>query len=259
MAVLVVVALVAVFLIGRSTSGGDDGGGGEDPAGDDAAGTGEGVPFPVGDVNRTGYWGFVSLTPIVVDTFDRANDPESLGDAGDGGTWDPVAGTWGIRDDAAFTSGGDGDGPFLAVVPGGGRGDGLTEVTMTVVEDGAGLVFRYADPENYWSMVANTGVGTWTVNRTIDGETENAGEFPGPTGDGVTLSVEQKGTNLRFLVDGTEIGPLTDGALADQLQGGLIAAGTTQGEARWNRFLVLTYGDGEGGDGGAATTTTAPA
>ena len=158
------------------------------------------------------------------------------------------SGTWGIRDDAAATSGGTGEGPFLAVVPGGGRGDGLTEVTMTVVEDGAGLVFRYLDPENYWSIVANQGVGTWTVNRTIDGDAEVAGEFPGPTNDDVTISVEQKGSGLRFMADGVEFGSIpADGALADQLQGGLIAAGTTQGEARWNRFLVMTYGESSGG------------
>ena len=35
---------------------------------------------------------------------------------------------------------------------------------MTLVEDGAGLVFRYQDPQNYWSVVADQGVGTWTVN-----------------------------------------------------------------------------------------------
>ena len=146
-----------------------------------------------------------SLTPIVIDTFDRADDPDSLGDAGEGGTWDPVAGTWGIRDDAAVTSGGAGEGPVpRRRAPADGRGDGLTEVTMTVVEDGAGLVFRYLDPQNYWSIVANPGVGTWTVNRTIDGDAELAGELPGPTNDNVTISVEQKGSNLRFLLDGVE-------------------------------------------------------
>ena len=253
---LVVAAIVAGFLIAQFLGSGDDDGGGDGGDGG-AAVPDEGVPFPTGDQNRTGYWGFVNLSPIVVDTFDRANDPQSLGDAGDGGTWDPVAGTWGIRDDAAVTAGGDGEGPFLAVVPGGGRGDGLTEVTMTVVEEGAGLVFRYLDPENYWSITANPGVGTWTVNRTIDGDTESAGELlSGPTADDTTVSVEQKGSNLRFMLDGTEYLALTDGALADQLQGGMIAAGTTAGEARWNRFLVMTYGADEAG---GATTTTAPA
>jgi hypothetical protein len=247
----VVAVLVLGLLIGRLTAGDDDGGGEGDGEALPAEG---GVDFPAGDVNRTGYWGFVSLTPITIDTFDRADDPTSLGDAGEGGTWEAVNGTWGIREDAAFTSGGTGDGPFLAVVPQG-EGDGLTEVTMTVVEEGAGLVFRYLDPENYWAITANPGVGSWSVNRVIDGEAELVGELPGPTADNTTVSVEQKGTSLRFLLDGLEYLALTDGALADQLQGGMIASGATTGEARWNRFLVLTYPP-EGTD--TTTTTAAP-
>lgn len=250
--VLIVVAvLVAGLLVGRLTASGDD-------EGEDAvAGSGTtpegGVEFPVGDVNRTGYWGFVNLRPIVIDTFDRPDDPDSLGDAGEGGTWEPVAGTWGVRDDAATTSGGSGDGPFLAVVPDG-NGDGLTEVTMSVVEQGAGLVFRFLDASNYWSVTAEPGIGSWSVNRVIDGEAELVGEMPGPTADNTTVSVEQKGSILRFLLDGQEYLALTDGALADQLQGGLIASGSTTGEARWNRFLVLAYAEDA-----SATPTTAPA
>jgi hypothetical protein len=174
-----------------------------------------------------------------------------LGDAGEGGTWDPVAGTWGIRDEAAATSGGQGDGPWVAVIPGGGRGDGLTEVTLTTIEDGAGLVFRYLDPLNYWSVTPNLGIGSWIVSRTIEGETEEAAQFAGATADNVTVSVEQKGSNLRFVVDGEEIGVLVDGALTGQLQGGLTATGTA---ARWNRFLVMSYA---GSDAAGATTTTA--
>jgi hypothetical protein len=255
-AVLVLVVFVAGLLVGRITASSDDEASDTTDAAAEAP-TDGGVDFPVGDVNRTGYWGFVSLQPVVIDTFDRANDPASLGDAGEGGTWEPVSGTWGIRDDAAATAGGQGDGPFIAAVPGG-RGDGLTEVTMTVVEEGAGLIFRYLDPQNYWAITANPGVGTWTVTRVIDGTSEPVGDLAGPTADDTTISVEQKGTNLRFLLDGTEYLAVTDGALADELAGGLIADGTTQGAARWNRFLVLTYGDA-GSGGGAATTTSAPA
>ena len=250
--VLIVVAvLVAGLLVGRLTASGDDSGG--DETADAGTAPEGGVEFPVGDVNRTGYWGFVNLRPIVQDTFDRADDPDSMGDAGEGGTWEPVVGTWGIREDAAVTAGGEGNGPFLTVVPDG-NGDGLTEVTMTVVEEGAGLVFRFLDADNHWSITANPGVGTWSVDRVIDGESELVGELAGPTGDDTTLSVEQKGSSLRFLLDGEEYLALTDGALADQLQGGLIAAGSTNGEARWNRFLVLAYPD----DASGATTTTAP-
>ena len=256
---LVVAALVAVFFVGKATSGDDDSGGGD---GDSATGTtvagGGEVPFPSGDQNRTGYWGFADLEPIVVDTFDRANSPEDLGATGTGQPWEVVAGTWGIGDDSALTSGGStGDEPNIAVVPQG-TGDGLTEVYMPVVEEGAGLVFRYLDPQNYWSVTANPGVGSWTLNRVIDGETELVSEVPAPTNDGVTVSVTQDGSVVRVLLEGVEYLNITDAALGDQLQGGLIAAPATSGDARWDRFLVMRFrSQGEGGGDTTTTTTVA--
>lgn len=248
-ALLVVAALIAGFVLGRAT-------GGEDATSTDQAtgGTTEdgSLPFPSGDQNRTGFWGFANLEPMVIDTFDRSDDPSDLGSAGTGQDWETVAGTWGIDDDSAVTSGGEGPRPSLAVVPEG-TGDGLTEVTMTVVEEGAGLVFRYLDPENYWSVTANPGVGSWSVNRVIDGETEAVGEAPGPTEDGITVSVTQDGSTVRILLEGDEYLSFTDGALSEQLQGGIIASAGTTGDARWDRFLVMRFRDAE-----PAASTTAP-
>lgn len=260
---LVVAALVAVFFIGQATSGDDDGGDGDGGSATTVAGGGSGeVPFPSGDQNRTGYWGFADLEPNVVDTFDRANSPDGLGSTGTGQQWEVVSGTWGIQGDAAATSGGaTGDQPNMAVVPEG-TGDGLTEVYLPVVEEGAGLVFRYLDPDNYWSVTANPGVGSWTLNRVIDGDVELVQEIPGPTNDGVTVSVTQDGSVVRVLLEGVEYLSITDAALGDQLQGGIIASSSTSGDARWDRFLVMRFRDqaaGEGGGDEPATTTTAAA
>lgn len=248
LALLAVGILIAGVVIGRVTAPDES-----SPSGDGGgAGEAEGLPFPSGDVNRTGYWGFVNLEPITIDTFDRRDDPRSLGSAGTGQVWETPAGTWGIVDQSAVTDGGSGNDPSLAVVPRG-TGDGLTEVTMTVVEDGAGLVFRYLDPENYWAVTANPSVGSWSVTRVIDGEDELVGELTGPTVNATTVSVVQDGSSLRFLLEGQEYLAVTDGALAEQLQGGLIASPGSQGDARWDRYLVMQFGDDE-----AAATTTAP-
>ena len=255
---LIVVALIGGFVIARVTSGGDDGAGtdatAEEPTdGGTAATADDPIPFPVGDQNREGYWGFASLERVVSDTFDRADAPV-LGTAGTGQPWQAVAGTWGVRADRAVTSGGADGAPNIAVVPDG-SGDGLTEVTMMVVEEGAGLVFRYLDPENYWSVTANPGVGSWSVNRVIDGDTELVSEVPAPTNDEITVSVTQDDSVVRLLLDGVEYLSLTDTALGDQLQGGIIAAPDTVGDARWDRFLVMRFRDQTEADG--ATTTTA--
>jgi hypothetical protein len=259
---LVVAALVAVFFIGKATSGGDDSGddGAEGGSATTVAGGGE-VPFPSGDQNRTGYWGFADLEPTVVDTFDRANAPDGLGTTGTGQAWEVVSGTWGIQGNAAATSGGaTGDQPNIAVVPEG-TGDGLTEIYLPVVEEGAGLVFRYLDPDNYWSVTANPGVGSWTLNRVIDGDVELVQEIPGPTNDGIVVSVTQDGSVVRVLLDGVEYLSITDAALGDQLQGGIIASSSTSGDARFDRFLVMRFRDqaagGGEGEGGGSTTTTA--
>ena len=114
---------------------------------------------------------------------------------------------------------------------------------MTVVEEGAGLIFRYSDPENYWSVTANPSIGSWSVTRVIDGEAEPLGEVPGPTVDGVTLSVIQSGSLLRFLLDGEQYLQVRDRSLANQLQGGLIGPGGTSEDARWNSFMIMRLGE----------------
>jgi hypothetical protein len=258
---LVVVALLGGFIIAKITTGGDDSGSTSD---DDAAtsestgtgATGDEVPFPHGDQNREGYWGFASLERTVADTFDRADSPGTLGNSGTGQPWQAVAGTWGIRDGQAVANGGSRDAPNIAVVPEG-TGDGLTEVTMMVVEDGAGLVFRYLDPDHYWSVTANPGVGSWSVTRVIDGDAELVSEVPGPTDDETTVSVTQDDSVVRVLLEGQEYLSLTDAALGDQLQGGLIAPANTTGEARWDRFLVMRFRDAGTTDDTTTTTTAA--
>ena len=152
-ALAVLLVLAAGLLVGRLTAGGDDAAETDE---DTQATAGEELPFPSGDQNRTDYWAYAGLDPTVIDTFDRPDSPNDLGVTGTGQPWESVSGTWGVGDDRALSGGGSGDEPLLAVVPEG-TGDGLTEVTMIAVEEGAGLVFRYQDPENYWSVTANPG------------------------------------------------------------------------------------------------------
>jgi hypothetical protein len=253
LALLVVAVLAVGFVLGGVLSGGDDGGGGDGGSGGADETSDEPLPFPTGDVNRVNYWRFGGLEPVIQDTFDRPDDDASRGETGTGPAWEAVYGTWAIRGDQAATSGGGaGEGPLLAVVPEG-EGDGLTEVTMVRVEEGTGLVFRYLDAENYWSVTANPGVGSWSVNRVIEGDTELVSEVPAPTTDGITVSVTQDGSVVRVLFDGEEFLNVTDAALSEQLQGGLIAAANSGGTARWDRFMTMEFVDA------ASTTTTTAA
>jgi len=195
--------------------------------------------FPKGDANRERYWGLVGLKRLVADTFDRREAGGGLGTTGTGNPWTAVGGEWGITGGRALLEQPAPTGPNLVVVPEG-TGDGLMEVTMTAVENGAGLVFRYANPDNYWTVTANRSTGSWSVSRVIDGSPpELVAEVPGPTEDGVTVTLTQAGPTLRLLIDSVAYFSADDRALSRQLQAGLYAPEGSVGEARWDRFLTM--------------------
>jgi hypothetical protein len=122
----------------------------------------------------------------------------------------------------------------------GAQGDGLVEVTMPVVEAGAGLVFRYLDPDNFWAVIADPEAGNWAIWKTIDGEATPVDTVEASTADGVTVTTIQTDRTLRILIDGEDVLLLEDGALSDRLQGGLLGPADGDGTARWDRFLVLS-------------------
>jgi len=230
-AVGVVLALAAVGVV-RLTA--------DDPTSPGAVRQPDGLAFPTGDADRVGYWGLVDLTPTLIDNFGRGDDPASLTTADTGQPWSTVSGTWGVEGEAAFAAGLDGDAPAVAVLEQAHR-DGLTEVTLTTIAEGAGLVVRYEDPGNYWSIVAHPGTGTWTVAQVTDGEAVPAGEFSAPTVDDTTISVTQNGTTIRVLIDGAEYLTLQDIPLEAPYRAGLVATSEASLAARWDRYLIMAF------------------
>jgi hypothetical protein len=229
--VLAALALLLVgFIVGRVTS--------------DEDGTDEAAPtttvaslaFPTGDQDRSGYWGFGGVTPAVSDTFSSGDTDDGLGPTDTGERWSVVSGTWRIDADLALAEPG-GNRASVVVVPGG-SADRLTEATMTVVEEGAGVVFRFRDRDNYWAMTASPSVGVWTVIRVLDGQAAIAAEVPGPTADGTTVTVANRGAELQILLEGEEGLRITDEALQSQARSGLIAPPDGDGSARFDRFYV---------------------
>jgi hypothetical protein len=236
--VVVAVALLLVgVLIGRLTAPDSKAevatGGQEDPETGSTA-----VTFPAGDQSREPWWGLVGYKRITVDTFDRTDSRDGLGQTGTEETWDAVRGQWGIEGGVArvFTSN-PGE-PNIAIVAES-EGDGLVEVTMAAPEQDAGLVFRYQDPSNYWSVTTNTSLGTWAVTRKVDGETEAVAELNAPVTAGTTITVVLTGTQIRFLIDSVDKATLDDSTFAGVRQAGLIAPANSSMAARWDRFLTM--------------------
>jgi hypothetical protein len=236
--VLVAAALLmAGFVLGRVTA-------------PDGATTGNGsvadappATFPAGDVDRSGYWAFGGVTQQIADPFDRDDDGNALGAAPSGERWEAVHGTWGIDGNEAFAEANDTERPALAVLRGGSN-TRLTEATLMVVEEGAGIVFRYRDEQNFWSITAQPDDGNWVVLQVVDGTPRAQGEFDGPTEDGTTISVADQGTSIQVFVEGEAQAPISVETSGSSASSGLVAAPGSTGTARWDRFYVGAMGAG---------------
>jgi len=230
--VLAGVALLLVgFIVGRVTA---------DEDGTEEATTSTAAPalqFPSGDQDRANYWGFGGVTPAIKDSFSRDDSSDGLGTTETGEQWQTVNGSWQLVDGLAAAGEGGGGRPSIVVVRGG-QAERLTEATAVNVEEGAGLVFRYRDADNFWSLTASPGNGTWIATRVVDGQPTVVAEIPATTADGTTVTVAQRGPELQILVEGVEAIRVTDPALVSQRSSGLIAPGDGDGSARFDRFYV---------------------
>lgn len=232
--VLGAVALLMVgFIVGRVSSG--------DQPDEPPTTTMAPFVFPAGDQDRSGYWGFGGVVPVLSDTFDRSDDPESLGDTDTGEPWNAVAGTWGVESSRAVAA--PGAEPAFATVNGG-PADRLTEASLMVVEPGAGITFRFQDADNHWSLTAAPSRGVWELRKVVRGESTLVAEAAGPVADGTTVSVAQRGAELQVLLDGVEATRLSDPALQTRARSGLVAGADSTGLARWDRFYVGSMPEG---------------
>jgi hypothetical protein len=250
------VAFVAIAIVGiLIASGGDSGGGG----GNGNAGNQNAGPDSRTDVGIFG----------TTDQFDRPDSTTALGNFAPGRPWLADAGTWGIENDEAYIAD---VGEFRNhAVVGLGQGDGGAQVRLDKVTNGAGLVFRYIGPYNYWAVVAVPEVATWNVIKVVDGDQEVVGNTgQSPTADGTTVGVRLRGDTIEVIVNGRVRKTIVDDFQVDAGKVGITARGPASGDTRWDDFVAglpngvpLANGQGAGagagpGAGGASTTTTAP-
>lgn len=246
------VAFVAIAIVGIliASGGGDSGGNGN--GNDDAA--------PADARTDVGIFG-------TIDQFDRPDSPTSLGDFAPGRPWTPDAGTWGIDAGEAYLS--EGSEFRNHAVVGLGQGDGGAQVRLDTVVNGAGLVFRYVGPYNYWAVVAVPDVATWNVIKVVDGDQEVVGNTgQSPTADGTTVGVRLRGDTIDVIVNGRIRKTVVDDFQVDAGKVGITTRGPDSGTARFDDFVAglpggvpLTgggAGNGGNGAGGSSTTTAAP-
>ncbi len=175
-----------------------------------------------------------------LDSFERPNDAQSLRSIPNGPTWLGDAGTWGISNGQAYVSG-PVDGRNHAVVDLGEQ-DGAVRVQLSRAVNGAGLVFRYQSPFDYWAVVAVSTYATWAIVHVVDGEeqvVDNTGLSP--IADGTVVAVRMEGDTVDIALNGRVAATVDVADPSEATRVGLTAQaipGLDAAAARFDDFAV---------------------
>jgi hypothetical protein len=116
--------------------------------------------------------------------------------------------------------------------------DGSIEVVMARVIAGSGVVFRYVDPTNFWTITASPSDGTWRVERVVDGLASEMAVFPGPALDGTVVRVFFEEDKLKFTIDNFLKDEIMSPVHAAAGGFGFVAAGPDAQAAAWDSIIV---------------------
>ena len=185
------------------------------------------------------------------DNFDRSDSSTRLGTSQSREAWVAAAGTWGVKDHQAYVVKPKAKGYSLAVLNMH-TGDATVQVTMPKIAAGSGLVFRYRNVFNYWTMTASPKVATWVLAKVVGGKLTTLGGIGvAQTKDGTVISVQMGGGSLSVSVNGQLRKTFSDGDLQGEPRVGLVGFAKAAGTARWRNFIASGQAP--------ATTSTGPA
>ncbi len=215
---VVVVTTAALFAASCDGSGG---------GGDDAGST-------------TGNEGEMVTVAGTIDQFSRPDDPSSLGIMPGGPVWFNESGTWGVTSDQAYLSEPGPDRSHAVIDTG--QSNHVVQVRLPTLVNGAGLVFRYRSPLDYWAVVAVPGYATWAVIKVADGNEQVVADTGlSPVADGTAVGVRTEGPAIDVILEQRVVRTITDDHLIDADKVGLTAQqlpGVDPGAARFDEFRV---------------------
>ena len=196
--------------------------------------------------------------PTVTDTFNRANNALTMGNADTGQTWAPWVGgsapTWGIISNSAYNVdqiAGFGAVPSFVVID---AGMVNTIASVTILDGSAvgglgladqGLVFRWVDASNYYFMTYSSSLQQLRLFRVLAGFGGDVGADIGdPTvilADGDVFEVRTCGNAINAYLNGVhKIAYLDDGTGP---MGTFYGLQTMAVDARFDDFSVIDNGD----------------
>lgn len=175
-----------------------------------------------------------------IDLFDGETDVWARGG---NGPWDVIAGTWQVgRGVVTVTS--DSVERSIATVA---LGASDAEISAQVGATGAksGLVFRFADKDNYWMVLAAPAGPGWNVKKVVDGEVTDVGNLGvARASDGTNIGVRLVGSEISILVEGRVRATFTDETHQFARRAGVTATGDDAVGSSWQHFLALSHPSG---------------
>jgi hypothetical protein len=173
------------------------------------------------------------------DDFDRQSDGRTVGVAANGDSWNAISGVWGIDAAQVFLAEGTAGGARNLLTLDMGSEDGTVAVTFARTRQGAGLVFRYDGPDDFWVLLPARDFGTWVVQHVVDEEVvanDNVGLAD--SDDGTQVVLEVKRTTITVTIgDNAPVAIQIDPSDATAV--GLTALGFGSNEARWDDFYAI--------------------
>lgn len=182
-------------------------------------------------------------TPLVSDTFDRADSTTSLGTADTGQAWTVLTGaTWGVQTNRAYMGGGGDHNPAIVES---GASDVKVSATVYPNTDNprGGLSFRVVDVSNFFFLRSYATV--WQLNVTEAGTTTTIAQSSVSPVGGQAHAVEItcSGSTITCKVDGATIITATSSLFLTATKHGLENAnGSFYGATRWDNFKVEALG-----------------
>lgn len=181
-------------------------------------------------------------TVIVSDSFDRANDAGTLGDADTGETWVPFTSTWGISGNKAYCSAlSAATVGFVLVNAGAADVDITCDITMEAAKFPS-LAARFADDENYILVQAVAGVVRLykLVAGVVTELDAGSAGLTHPDGETHTWRIVCNGNSITTYLDGVQIHDATESAHATVENHGLRCYDGPLTTGRFDNFEIVT-------------------
>lgn len=166
-------------------------------------------------------------TVYVFDSFNRPDNPTSLGVADTGQTWTSFFSTWGISNNAAIRVAGDA-GAQVSVVVNSGVSDCSVSAVFKTITTESRLVFRVQDGQNLFQVKLSA--TSYALRRIVAGAVTQIGTFGTTPANGDVITARLNGAQIDILLNGVGIISVSDATFQTETKHGLasFSSGTNE-------------------------------